>query len=372
MLELKAWDADGHVEEWEGTFSDRYLDREFHHRRPVVVDPDHSGTLFWKVDSRPDFYKLGGSPTSKAGVTSKEQRNMAEWRGAVESAEFRTAGARLEVMDAEHIALQVNYPTMLLGWPVAYDPAMNQAITRAYNNWMADVSNQAPDRMKWVTVIDPGDPAAAAREIERTKEMGSLGVMITGVVGEKHLDDPSLEPIWAAANSVGLPIAVHPGVASTTLGDTQFHLSVLIGFLHIVTSRILDSYPNLKFAFLETGSTWVDFMVWRATEHIETILQRRKAGTERSGAHVPELMPEEYIKRGQLFFGYEVDEEMLPYVVQRWGPDCWLYASDIPHAHRIIDSTHYLLQREGLGEEAKRKLLVDNTASFYGLPLPAA
>jgi predicted TIM-barrel fold metal-dependent hydrolase len=370
---LQSWDADGHVEEWEGTFADEYLEARFRDRRPTVVeDPKGSGSFFWKVDSRSDLYKLGGSPTSKEGEPSKEQRNLARWRGSVESAEFRTARARTELMDAEHITLQVNYPTMLLGWPVAHDPSLNAALTRAYNNWMAGVSSQDPERMKWVSVIDPTDPREAAREIERTKGMGSVGVMVFGVYGQKHLDDPSLEPIWATAAETGLPVAVHPGIATTHLGDTQFHFSVLVGFEHIVASPILDLYPDLKVGFLETSSQWVDFMVWHSTERIETTLQRRNAGTLRGEHYVPKLMPGEHIKAGRLFFGYEVNDAMLPYNVQRWGPDCWLYATDIPHAHRVMDSTGYLLQREDLSPEAKRKLLVDNTAVFYGLPLPRA
>lgn len=374
---LQAWDADGHVEEWEGTFSDQYFDPEFQDRRPVVIDPDAAGFLYWKIDSRPEPFKFGGSPTSKGGVPSLEQRNLSQWRGSAETAEFRTAAVRTALMDDEHIALQVNYPTMLLAWPVAPDPALNQAITRSYNNWMADVSSQDPDRMKWVTVIDPGDPKAAAKEIERTKEMGSVGVMMIGVVGDKRIDDSSMEPIWAAAAETGLPVAIHPGVASNTPGAQlfeQFHFSVLIGFDTIVTSGLLDRYPNLRVSFLETSCQWVDFMVWRATEQIETIIQRREAGLLGRGnfsrSHVPELMPEEYIKAGRLYFGYEATDAMLPHVIDRFGPDPWLYASDIPHAHRLLDSTNYILEREDIGEEAKRKILVDNTARFYGLPLP--
>ena len=38
---INAFDGDGHVEEWEETWSDRYLDPEFRDRRPVVVEYFH-------------------------------------------------------------------------------------------------------------------------------------------------------------------------------------------------------------------------------------------------------------------------------------------------------------------------------------------
>ena len=37
-MAIKALDGDGHVEEWEGTFSDDYLEPAFRDRRPMVVE----------------------------------------------------------------------------------------------------------------------------------------------------------------------------------------------------------------------------------------------------------------------------------------------------------------------------------------------
>lgn len=367
---LQSWDADGHVEEWEGTFSDRYLDPAFRDRRPQVIDPRGDGFLYWRIPGRSEPFKFGGSPTSQGNKPSIEQARLAQWRGSVESAECRSAEDRVPLLDAEHIALQVNYPTMLLYWPVAPDPALNQAITRAYNNWMADVSGQAPDRLKWVAVIDYHDPDEAAREIRRCKRMGAIGVMVAGWVEDASIASPRFEPIWATAAATQLAVAVHPCVASTSFGDQQFHFSVLSGFKHVVNSGILDRYPNLRVGFLETSCQWVDFMVWRAQEELDTILERRAVGIK-TGERLPQMKPGEYIRAGRVYFGFEVEDPMLSHVVQRWGPDVWLYASDIPHAHRILDATGQLLERKELSDEAKRKLLVDNTACFYGLPLPA-
>jgi len=229
------------------------------------------------------------------------------------------------------------------------DPPLSQALARAYSNWMADVSSQAPDRMKWVTVIDFHDPAEAAREIARTKDMGSLGVMVSGVVGDRPITHPDFEPIWAAAAETDMSVAVHPMVASTHYGDNLFHFSVLAGFKHLVMSGVLDRYPNLRVGFLETSCTWVDFMVWRTEESIDQIAERHAVGIS-TGRRLPELKPEEYLQTGRLFFGFEAEDAMLPYVVQRWGPDTWLYASDIPHAHRILDATSHIWAREDLNE----------------------
>ena len=364
-----SWDADGHVEEWEGTFADPYFDTASKDKRPVVIDPKGDGMLMWQIAGRAEPFKFGGSPVSMNNKPSLEQDRLAEWRGTMETAELRAAKPRLELMDNEHTTMAVNYPTMLLKWPVSPDPALSQAITRSYNNWIGDVSNQAPDRLKWVSVVDFFDPKWAAQEIRRTKDMGSLGVMLSGVVGDKYIDDPTFEPIWEAIAETGMVAAVHPMVASETYGADVFHFSVLNGFKRIILSGLLDRYPNLKVGFLETSCTWVDFMAWRTMEEIDQIVERHKVGIN-VGRNVPKMTPEEYIKSGRIYVGFEVEDEALPYMVERWGLDCWLYASDIPHAHRILDAGNHFMGREDLADDAKRKLLVDNTAAFYGLPVP--
>ncbi|MDE2838101.1 MAG: amidohydrolase family protein [Chloroflexota bacterium] len=370
-----AWDADGHVYESEQTFSDAYWDAALADRRPVVVEAS-PGRLSWMIDGRAfpvssgPNQALGGTPASKGGVPARTPASLEV--NPIESSELRSAAARIAHIERERIEVQVNYPTMLLTWPIAHDPQLGAAIARAYNNWMADLSSQAPDRLKWVTVVDPTDPRAAAREIERTSELGSSGVMLLGMVGEKHLDDPTMEPVWEAASDLDLPVSVHVGFCCPPLGnlyttsnDTMvvpFAFTVLMAFQRIVSTGLLDRYPRLRVAFLEAGCSWVDFMVERITERLEGPLGRRR-GREYSS----ELLPAEYIARGQLAFGFEVEEGQLPYFVDRYGPDCLLFASDIPHVHRVLDAVNVLEERSDLNGEVKQKLLVDNTARFYGI-----
>jgi predicted TIM-barrel fold metal-dependent hydrolase len=44
-----------------------------------------------------------------------------------------------------------------------------------------------------------------------------------------------------------------------------------------------------------------------------------------------------------------------------------VYGSDIPHGDRLYGAVDVFLKREDISEASKRKLLVDNTARFYGL-----
>ena len=78
-------------------------------------------------------------------------------------------------------------------------------------------------------------------------------------------------------------------------------------------------------------------------------------------------MRREYIERGQIYFGFEVDEKLLPFAIEEFGDQCWVYGSDIPHGHSFYGAVDVFLKRDDISEESKRKLLGDKTARFYGL-----
>ena len=382
MMNIKALDGDGHVEEWEATFSNEYLEPAFRDRRPVAVETgEFEHDYIWQIDGK--RLRVGGSPSSKDGVVSTEYEKMAKWRGPHESGEFHSAEDRLAVMEAENTWLSVNYPTLLLRWPIADDPSLNAALTRAYNSWVADISNQSPERLKWVTVIDPTDPKEAVREMERTRGLGSVGVMVLGDYDSRGLDHPDFESFWAAANDMGMPVNVHPGTGALAANATypniagdQFLMSVVRGFKTICSSGILDRYPNVKVSFLETGCTWVDFAVAVMDFTLDNIKHRIKIGAIRSEHRpvvergLPEMTPYEYIQAGRVFIGYEVDDDLLPYMVNKYGTDCWVYASDIPHAHRVPDSPRYISNRMDLSDDQKSRILWKGTSALYDIDVP--
>ena len=82
------------------------------------------------------------------------------------------------------------------------------------------------------------------------------------------------------------------------------------------------------------------------------------------------MTPEEYIAAGRIFIGFEVDDDLLPYMVNKYGTDCWVYASDIPHAHRVPQSPKYLVNRTDIPDADKSRILYEGTARLYGLDVP--
>ena len=402
------YDADSHVEEGEFTFQDKYWDQRYRGRRPIVVEADFKGNLCWMVDSH-SFPRLigpapvtGGNPNSIGGVPSYEFVPRIASGAAkgmevtLEGIEFHSGKSRITMMDLGAVAVQVNFPTILLTWPFAHDPKIGCAVARAYNSHMADIASYAPDRLKWVTAIDPSDVQECVREIRRCKGLGSVGLMLLGTYGNRHLDHPDFEPIWRTCAELNFPIAIHPGFCNTGL-DNQFNqvydafmvpfvFTVLLGYYSVIRSGLLDRYPDLNVAFMETGARWVDFMTMRLHENSgqesdrNPDVQWAKSDNPESevGGHDHQrpgfgyqglLSAEKYIQRGQVFVNCEADEEQLPFVIDTYGDDFLIFAADMWHGHNVANPQDLILSRDDLREETKRKVLVDNVARFYGLPL---
>jgi len=84
----------------------------------------------------------------------------------------------------------------------------------------------------------------------------------------------------------------------------------------------------------------------------------------------------EYFKRliqqGNIFGGFDCDDEGLSYSIQRTGREVFLFASDFPHesisAQTCRKEIDELLSREDLTGADKEAVLGGNALKFYRVP----
>jgi uncharacterized protein len=378
---IKAWDADGHGIEWEGTFADKYFDRAWATRRPKVVESNSH--VHWLIDSQISPANYGrarhftGSPAS---INGRRQEGLLKKKESLECLELRGPSDRLALMDEEGIELSVIYPTLFLVRPLSRDPGFEAVLCRSYNNWIADVCGQSGGRLRWVSVVDASDPRESAAEIARTAAMGAVGVMLPGMVGEDSIAVPRFEPIWEAAAKHDQAVGVHVAYCTPLESHYTFFYSLLIAFDQIIPYGILDRYPDLRVGFLEAGCSWVPWRIERMEERMNPgkVSARSAPGRPRdtifddpsANGYRAKLAPREYLKRGSVYFGFEVDEALLPYCIKFLGANCLVWGSDIPHADREAYGARELQQRRDISDEDKWKLLVGNAAAFYKIQIP--
>jgi predicted TIM-barrel fold metal-dependent hydrolase len=373
---MRIIDADGHVEENPTTFCDKYFDPAFRSQRPQVVGIE--GLAYWMIDEQLYPRRVGrgchnlGTPVSYQGKATKHAARKPD---SVESMELSDLSARLRIMDEEDLSLQVLYPTLFLAYPLSCNPAYVTAMCSSYNRWLGDIlSGHA--RLKWVGVVNLDDIPAAAKQVDECKRLGATGIMILGTAGDKLLDDPTLMPFYETIAATNLPLAVHVGWACPAINNLYTHIypsgviaflmPVLMGFVSLMSGGILDRFPTMRVGFLEAGSLWIHFILERLQHRFQHSGKNLSQVVTRT-TPVQALPTMDYVRKGNLYFSAEVEDLLLPQVLELVGEGQILFGSDMPHGDRERFAAKMLQDRKDLTEAAKKKILETNPARFYDL-----
>lgn len=352
-------DADGHVGSTAETWA-RYLPKPYRAHGPRIVE-DNRGSERWMVE--------GILYPKPEGTASGQPEGI---KGSMLHPGVSDPHARLRDMDLEGIDIAVcfgNLPELTLA--AVMDPGLAVAMAGAYNNWVADYCSADRRRLKAVAVLPMQDVAASVAELRRaTQKLGLVAAMLPTNVRGKNLDHPDYLPVFAEAARLGVPLTVH-GAPSTGsfAGAERFEnyfythavahpFEQMISVMCVVCGGILERFPDLRVAFLESGIGWVPYWLERLDEHYE-----------HRAALVPRIKrkPSEYVERGRVYFFCESEEKMLPYVAGLWE-DAVVFTSDYPHWDaKFPGAVAAMVERNDLTERQKRKILSENAARFYDL-----
>jgi uncharacterized protein len=283
--------------------------------------------------------------------------------------------ARLADMDLEGIDQAVLYPSVgLYAWAIT-EPAAAVSVAKAYNDWLSSYCEADRTRLFGAAMLPVQDPAAAVAELRRAA--GTLGFTAAFVRPNpcmgRSISDPHYEPLWTAAEDLGVTIGVHEGssVIVTTLGsDRPFNPLILhaishsfeemLSFAQLAAFGVFDRHPGLRVVFLESGGGWAPFWLERLDEQAESF-----------GGFCPDmhLRPSEYFAR-QCWISYEVDEKTLPALLPFIGSDRVVWGSDYPHHDATFPGAVAALRRTiaPLGPAEKALVLGQNAANLYRLP----
>lgn len=170
---------------------------------------------------------------------------------------------RLSSMDETGITLQV----LSLGGPGAdlVEGVPGVELAREFNDVLADTVARHPDRFAGFAHLPMQEPDAAAQELERAvKTLGFHGALINGTTNNLFLDDPRFAPVLAAAESLDVPIYIHPSPAPEAVrgiyysdlpGSTGhaletfawgWHSETALHVLRMVLAGTLDRHRSLK------------------------------------------------------------------------------------------------------------------------------
>ncbi len=377
-------DADTHVVESEGMWE--LFDKDMWGRRPVAVahpDPETGrATNRWVINGTmiPKPAGKGGQGLQTPPIDA-EAREKSTWTTKA-LIDVRT---RLAEADQMGVETQVVYPTLFIAH-ITFDPELDVALAKAYNRYLAQAWEQGGGRLRWVAVLPLHDIPAAIEQLHWSQEHGAVGFIAKGIEGERSLAEPYFFPLYEEASRAGMPLCIHTGPgcpALTEVLDVRIggsfpgvRMLPLIGFQHLVTNRIPEMFPDLRIGFVETGASWVPYVL----HYIERDWRRKKQ------LDVPHLGPGLF-KDYRIFVSCESDED-LPYLMDYVGEDNLITGSDYGHhggqvpTREAISFTNRTLggdpsgdlavfaelaYREDLTEEQKQKIASANAQRFYGL-----
>jgi hypothetical protein len=365
-------DADGHCSEPTDELAS-WLPPEYAARAPTTIK-DHQGRSQTLIEGRLTSKREGlGQGVSGPFAPRARTGSRPGMRDPIK---------RLADMDDEGIDVAI-----IFGTPIAlsvnglHDAGLAGALAHAVNRWLVEeYLVPAPKRLKGVGLIPCQDPLVAVQELEfLARQPGIVSAMLPTNVYGINLGDRRFDPIYAAAEEIGMPLAVHPqtghdgqygvngvmGAGSERMEKyayvhmTAFVFEPMIALMHMIGEGVFDRYPRLRVAFVEGACGWVPFWAERLDEHFEKLqpqwplLQRK---------------PSEIIGSDQVSFTCEPEETTLPYVLDRVGDGQVMYASDYHHWDcEFPESVQLLSSIEGLSEERKRTVLGRNAMRWFNL-----
>ena len=122
---------------------------------------------------------------------------------------------QVEAMDAEGIDLALLFPSMgLFAHAKVYDDDdLAAAISRAYNNWLAEFCQGDSKRMFGAGMVPAQNIDAAVAETRRVaQDFGFKGVFLRpNPVQGRNWNHPSYDPLWAECQAFDLAVGFHEG-----------------------------------------------------------------------------------------------------------------------------------------------------------------
>lgn len=186
---------------------------------------------------------------------------------------------RIAEMDAARIDVQV----LSLNSPGVeqLDAAEAIELAREANDFAADAINRYPARFAGFAALPIAAPGQAADELERTvREYGFKGALINGHHRGRYLDDKFFSPILERAESLSVPIYIHPTQPPQAVVDASYsgfapevsfmfanagwgwHIETGVHVLRMVLGSVFDRHPKLQVIVGHMGEA-LPFMISR-------------------------------------------------------------------------------------------------------------
>jgi predicted TIM-barrel fold metal-dependent hydrolase len=353
------------------------IDERYKHR-VARVDRDENGTLWSVMEDR----RTGRIVESH--LTGDDLYRTRAGSSMTLDSDSYNLDKRMADLDLDGIDAELVFPNgaVILAF-LTPDPDMMHAQFRIYNDWAAEISRPYRDRMNIAACIAPGNVDNAIAEVERVAKLGYRVITLPNkpvfgphMPGQINYNDKSFDPLWARIEETDLTLTFHvstgadPRVAKGPGGavvNFAYHCltSTADPIANLCASGILDRFPHMRFAAIESGIGWVHWFLDSLDEgyrkHHMWAFPKLKHG-----------LPSEYFR---MHGGATFSEDRIGLaLIEQFGlQDNFCWANDYPHHEGTFPRSAAAIERSmgHLGEETRAKLLGLNAARLFRFDVPA-
>src|SRR5678816_4786848 len=253
---------------------------------------------------------------------------------------------RIADMDSSGIDLQI----LSLTSPgvQVFDAATARSLAESTNDQVAEAVRNHPTRFAALAAVAPQDPKAAAREAERAvRTLGLKGVIINSHTRGEFLDDPKFWEIFEAAESLNVPLYIHPQAPPPAMIGPYVERGLegaLCGFgaetglhvLAIIRSGALDRFPGLRLVVGHLGEA-LPFWLYRLDYMNKTARPGIRTDETKLARRISDYMKENvFITTSGMAWA-----PAITFVQSVIGVDRVMYAMDYPYQFELyeVDAT---------------------------------
>ena len=373
MADYRVISSDNHVVEPAELWTSRG-ESKFKDRAPHIERIDNSD--WWVCEGEQIVSTTGAG--AMAGVRFEAPEKISR-QGNLEDVRpgGYIPGEHVKDMDIDGIDVSIVYPTVGLGLYGVPDGELLNSMFRTYNDWVAEFCGAVPSRIKGIAMLNLDDVWVGVKELERCAKMGFVGAMISIYPPEdRAYDKPEYEPLWAAAQDLGIPLSLHvstnrPGPGqetqaadnSTTAFMTNLDHWVRMSLARIIFSGVFERYPELQVGSVEHELSWVphflDRLDYNYTQRIQGVTQEYRLKGD--------ALPSDYF-HNNVFLGFQEDalgikmRDIIGVDNLQWGGDYPHIESTFPRSRQIIEEILV-----DCTEEERAKIAGGNAARVYKL-----
>ena len=350
-------DADTHVDESESTWA-KLEGTPYENYIPATINlPFEVTNSFGFAGSTNRMWMVEGRMQNRA-VRDEINHPLRVRR------ELEDVPGRLAHMDEMGVDVQVIYPTFFIRY--ATDNAEAEwALTTTYNRWLAEKCAPTNGRLRWAAVLPLLKPDAAVEELRWAKEHGACGIFKRGFDLNRSVTDPHFFPIYEEASALDLPLCIHTG--HPLPGDEWDRgFPIMQSFSEVVSSKLPQNFPNLRFGYIEAGASWIPYMV----SQLGARIRQAERGLDRRMPHLYELAPELF-RENRAFITIDLIDD-IESILAFGTEDNLMIGTDYSHTDisanlGALSGVHSWVDEGRISDDQAHKILESNAQGFYGL-----